>query len=284
MEAAWGAADIVNRRRSLLVTNSYDDAVVVAEVLLEALEGRGYADWKVFCLVRDQGDDRRLGDEKRTNRVTKLPRSLIERFGDEPEKSVLIAPMQVVARGHNILNLEKRAAISSVYFLHRPHPRPDDLAPVIGRLNRYALELFDNGVKPDPKQPAAQLSQRAQRMRYEAANIVRYSLYSRGRYSELSTEYKAQFAWDMLTPLWQTVGRGIRNGCPVFIGFVDRQFAPKSFEDGLDNGETSALVQAIRQLERAIDPELNKCGHEVARLLYEPFHDALCKTKGLSYV
>ena len=284
MEAAWGATEITGRRRSLLVTNSYADAVVVADALLEALEGHGYADWKVFCLVRDRADDGRLGDDRRPKRARELPRSLIERFGDETEKSVLVAPMQIVSRGHNILNESNRAAISSIYFLHRPHPRPDDLSPAIGRLNRYAIERFDNGVKANPKQPAARLSQRARRMRYAATNIVRYSLYSRGGYSELSTEYKVQFAWDMLTPLWQTVGRGIRNGCPVFIGFVDRQFAPQSFDGGNDTGDTSALVQAVRQLEKAMDAKLNKAGHAVARLLYEPFHDALSRTKGLSYV
>jgi hypothetical protein len=284
MEAAWGATEITGRRRSLLVTNSYADAVVVADALLEALEGHGYADWKVFCLVRDRADDGRFGDDRRPKRARELPRSLIERFGDETEKSVLVAPMQIVSRGHNILNESNRAAISSIYFLHRPHPRPDDLSPAIGRLNRYAIERFDNGVKANPKQPAARLSQRARRMRYAATSIVRYSLYSRGGYSELSTEYKVQFAWDMLTPLWQTVGRGIRNGCPVFIGFVDRQFAPQSFDGGNDTGDTSALVQAVRQLEKAMDAKLNKAGHAVARLLYEPFHDALSRTKGLSYV
>lgn len=280
MARDWGAENILDRRRALLVTNSYADAAVVADALVETLEGHGYADWKVFSLTRDRADDEEGGAEHRLRRARELPRSLIERFGEEPERSVLVAPMQIVARGHNILNAASRAAISSIYFLHRPHPRPDDLSSVIGRLNRFAEERFDRGMQESGEHPEERLAQRARRMRYAATNIVRYSLYSRGGYSELSAEYKAQFAWDMLTPLWQTIGRGIRNGCPVHIGFIDRQFAPMSFEEKRDTPESSVLVQAIRQLKLSMRAK-DGPDAEVPELLYRPFLDALSKTRGL---
>ena len=280
MEQAWGTDQIRDRRRVLLVTNSYADAATVADALLETLEGQSRAEWKVFGLTRDRADDGTADGERGLRRARELPRSLVERFGEEPERSVLVAPMQIVARGHNILNSASRAAISSIYFLHRPHPRPDDLSSVIGRLNRFAEERFERGMLPDPDRPDERLAQRARRMRYAATNIVRYGLYSRGGYSELSAEYKAQFAWDMLTPLWQTVGRGIRNGCPVHIGFVDRQFAPMSFEGTPDTANSSVLVQAIRQLELAMGIE-DGPDAEVPELLYRPFLNALLKTRGL---
>ncbi len=282
MSRTWGEAHIEGRRRALLVTNSYADAAIVADMLLETLETQGFADWRVFGLTRDQADDATAADDQGLRRARPLPRSLIERFGEEPEKSILVAPMQVVARGHNILNGDNRAAIASIYFLHRPHPRPDDLAAVIGRLNRFGVERFDRGMLEDPEQPDERLSQRARRMRYAATNIVRYSLYSRSGYSGLSTEYKAQFAWDMLTPLWQTIGRGIRNGCPVHIGFVDRQFAPLSFDGEKDSANSSVLVQALRQLDLAMASS-DPTAQTLARLLYQPFRDALSKTKGLAY-
>lgn len=282
MAREWGEEHLRGRRRALLVTNSYADAAVVADRLLESLETHGFADWRVFGLTRDQADDAGAPDDQRLRRARPLPRSLIERFGEEPEKSILVAPMQVIARGHNILNAESRAAIASVYFLHRPHPRPDDLAAVIGRLNRYGVERFDRGMSAAPEQPDERLSQRARRMRYAATNIVRYSLYARGGYSGLSTEYKAQFAWDMLTPLWQTIGRGIRNGCPVHIGFIDRQFAPLSFDGATDTPDSSVLVQALRQLDVAMASS-DPTARTLAELLYQPFRDALSKTKGLAY-
>jgi hypothetical protein len=284
MEEKWGAADIADRRRALLVTNSYADAAVVADTLAQVLEGHGYNDWTVRCLTPDKGDDRVSTGMLTAKRAKLLPRSLVERFGDAPEKSILVAPMQVVARGHNILNHDLKAAISSIYFLHRPHPRPDDLGPIIGRLNRFAMERFDRGIKYGADDAEISIAVRARRMRYAARNEVYRSLANRGGYSMLPAEYKAQFAWDMLTPLWQTIGRGIRNGCPVFVGFVDRQFAPMSFDGQKDRPETSAIVQAISQLEQAMDPNINHRESEVARLLYGPFHNALSSTKDLDYV
>jgi hypothetical protein len=254
----------------------------VAESLAATFEANGYAGWKVHCLVRDHDEDSSDGDRLTLSR--QMPRSLIERFGREPENSILVAPMQVVARGHNILNHAKCAAISSIYFLHRPHPRPDDLGPTIGRLNRFAQERFDKGVTEDIGESVAR---RARRIRHVANEIVRFGLEAgRVGYRSLPAEFKAQFAWDMLTPLWQTVGRGIRGGSPVFIGFVDRAFAPHSFDGDKrgDTAESSVLVQSLRQLEMAMNPNINPGEHEVAKLLYQPFHDALSKTEGLRYV
>jgi hypothetical protein len=281
--AAWNLTAIDDRRRALLVTNSYADAAVVADTLLGALEANGYSDWRVHCLVRDRVDEGSADLDVRLTRARSLPRSLIERFGREPEKSVLVAPMQIVARGHNILNRARTAGISTIYFLHRPHPRPDDLGPTIGRVNRFAQERFDRGVKPKAGESFAG---RARRVRFAATNIVRYGLEAgRFGYRSLPPEFKAQFAWDMLTQLWQTVGRGIRGGCPVFVGFVDYAFAPLSF-DGNNSGDTpnsSALVQSLRQLELAMDTLENPSEHEVATLLYKPFYDALVRTEGLKH-
>ena len=279
----WSSTAIDNRRRALLVTNSYADAAVVADALAAALEANSYADWKVYCVARDRADDAAISDDVRPTLARGLPRSLVERFGFEAEKAILVAPMQIVARGHNILNRDGRAAISTIYFLHRPHPRPDDLAPTIGRLNRFAQERFDKGVKGEAGEG---LATRARRMRHAANEIVRYGLEAgRFGYRSLPPEFKAQFAWDMLTPLWQTVGRGIRGGCPIFIGFVDYAFAPLSFEGGdrADSADSSALVQSLRQLEQAMDPKTNRTEYDVARLLYQPFHDALANTEGLRF-
>lgn len=281
--SAWQETAIDDRRRALLVTYSYADAAVVADALLAALQANGYADWKVYCLVRDHADNEVPGSDLQPRLARRLPRSLIERFGREQEQSVLVAPMQIVARGHNILNRHQTAGISTIYFLHRPHPRPDDLGPTIGRLNRFAQERFDKGVEPKPDDS---LAARAQRLRIAATNLVRYSLEAgRFGYRSLPPDFKAQFAWDMLTPLWQTVGRGIRGGCPVFVGFVDYAFAPLSFDGNQpgDTPESSALVQSLCQLQQAMNPIENPSEHEVAVLLYEPFYRALAKTEGLKH-
>ena len=119
-------------------------------------------------------------------------------------------------------------------------------------------------------------------MRYAAAGILRSGLGGPQNYRSLSAEHKAQFAWDLLAQLWQGVGRGIRGGCPVFVGFVDSAFAPESFNDSRDTPASSALVQAVHQLKMALDSS-NRDDAQVARMLYRPFYDALKQTEGLNY-
>ncbi|WP_043352962.1 hypothetical protein [Methylobacterium sp. B1] len=150
MSERWADAQtgLGDRRRAMLVTNSYDDAAVVAAALATALDRSGCSDWKVHCLVRERsGEDGGGMDGVRMARARPMPRSLVERFELEPERSVLEAPMQIVARGHNILNEARKAGISVIHFFPRPHPRPDDLGPNIDRLNR-TQERFDKGVRP----------------------------------------------------------------------------------------------------------------------------------------
>lgn len=282
--STWGEGDIADRRRALFVTNSYADAAVVADTLAETL-GR---DWGVRCLVRDRGDDDE-GGRIGPRLAAPLPRSLVERFGALGERSVLVAPLQVVSRGHNILNEAGRAAISAIYFLHRPHPRPDDMSAVIGRLNRFAVERHDQGLSRVSRSESAgdaedeTVPARMRRLRHAASRIVREGMDRRGGYSGLPPHYKSQFAWDLLTPLWQTVGRGIRNGCPVFVGFVDRQFAPHSFDlgDEPDTGASSVLIQIVEELRLAMKDPVEG---DIAHRLYAPFLGALARTQGLNGV
>jgi hypothetical protein len=270
---AWAESDLADRRRALLVTNSYADAAFVADALAEVL-GR---EWSVRCLVRDSGDDADAQGAYGPRLAQPLPRSLVERFGFLPERSVLVAPLQVISRGHNILNQAGRAAISAIYFLHRPHPRPDDMSPVIGRLNRYATERHLRGLRRESD--AEGVPARMRRLRYAASAIVREGLNRRTGYAGLPPHHKAQFAWDLLTPLWQTIGRGIRRGCPVMVGFIDNQFAPRSFDGTTDDtGDSSVLVKIAEELRFAMADDREG---EVARRLYAPFLGALERTRDL---
>lgn len=278
-EKVWGSELQKDRRRALFVVNSYADGAVVANALSRAIRNNyGSGNWKIFCLQKDPDDQEEalsaIGDG-----VLPLARSLIEQFGNEPEYSVLVAPIQIVSRGYNILNSDKKAAVSSIYFLHRPHPHPEDLSSVVGRLNRFAIERFDHGVKPLSGETFAD---KARRMRYAAAGILRSGIGGMQNYRALSAEHKAQFAWDLLAQLWQCVGRGIRGGCPVFVGFVDSAFAPESFNDSRDTPASSALVQAVHQLKMALESS-DSDDVQVAQMLYRPFYDALKETEGLNY-
>lgn len=279
MQKRWGDDSMTDRRRAMLVVNSYADAVAVAAALSSHLVPDRDAPWQVRCLMPDRDDsDKDFSDGLR--REERLPRALVEQFGDTPERSILVAPMSVVARGQNILNAGGKAAISSIWFLHRPHPGPDDLSAAVGRLNRYAMRRFDETVNPARYDGLADC---ARRMRHQATGIVREAMDNRGGFATLPPHLKASFAWDMLTPLWQTIGRGIRGGVSVFVGFVDRQFAPGSMDaSGGDTTDGSVLLRAVHELEMAVDPGTNADGHVIAVRLYGAFLEALRRTEGLN--
>jgi hypothetical protein len=270
-ENKWGMSYLKNRRRVLLVVNSYPDALHVGRTLQQQRVNSGLSNWQIFALVKDDKEGVVQQDSNAT-----IPRSLVEDFGLKQEYSILVAPIQVISRGHNILNSEKKAAISLIYFLHRPHPRPDDMAPVIGELNRYAISHLNDGMS---KEQTGSFKRRADILSRESKEIIRSRMASSFGYGSLSDARKQQFAWDFLAPTWQTIGRGIRNGCPVGVGFIDRQFAPHSFSGKEDSGKSSVLVKSIETLAEAVQGQEESIANE----LYGPLFAALKKTEGLLY-
>jgi hypothetical protein len=203
--------------------------------------------------------------------VAVMPRSLVEDFGLAAEGSILVAPLAVIARGHNILNEQGLAAVSTIYFLHRPHPRPDDRSGIVGQVNRFALDCLRGEIA---HVRSGTVLERGRVQRYLARLIARRALSARGGYSMMPPDEQARFAWDLLTPLWQTIGRGIRGGAPIYVGFVDAKFSPGDFEGEPDTPARSCLRQVLEQLRNALNPLANP-EYAIAQKLYQPLYECL---------
>jgi hypothetical protein len=182
-----------------------------------------------------------------------------------------VVPLVLISRGHNILNKNNVAAVSTIYFLHRPHPRPDDRSGIVGQVNRFALDCLQGQVS---EIRGGTLLERGRLQRYLARMISRRALSARGGYSMMPEEEQARFAWDLITPLWQTIGRGIRGGAPIYVGFVDAKFSPGRFEGDADTPHKSCLLQALEQLRNALNPAINP-ESEIAEKLYGPLYECL---------
>jgi hypothetical protein len=273
-EVSWGKAVMRDRRRALCVVQSYRDAIVVANAIQRQIDSGLAASHRIYALV---GDDSIRPDAvhdpllRRLPGVTPLPRSLIEDFGRADEGSILVAPLTLLARGHNILNTEKVAAISLMYFLHRPHPRPDDRSGIIGQVNRFAIDCLRGDILELQR---GTMLERGRLQRYMARLIARRALSARGGYSMMPSEEQARFAWDLITPLWQAIGRGIRGGVPVHAAFVDARFSPGLFEGETDTPQKSCLLQVSVQLRAALDPQSNP-EWQIAEKLYGPLYGCL---------
>lgn len=273
-EKAWGHDRMKARRRSLFVVQSYKDAVVVANAIRRQIDIGMAPRHQVYVLVNDKdirANATKDAQFRLTPGVVPLPRSLVEDFGSSPEGSILVVPLVLVSRGHNILNENNVAAVSTIYFLHRPHPRPEDRSSIVGQVNRFALDCLQNQV---PELQGGTVLERGRLQRYLARMIARRALSARGGYSMMPEEEQARFAWDLITPLWQTIGRGIRGGVPIYVGFVDAKFSPASFEGEIDTPHKSCLLQALEQLRNALNPNLNP-ESEIAEKLYGPLYECL---------
>lgn len=266
-----------DRRRALLVTNNYDDAKWVANCLAQTNSPKH----SIYCLVSDsmarQGevekDALRTGDAFHRD-VQILPRSRVETFGMSPQGSILVAPLHPISRGHNIVMPETGcAAISTIYFLHRPHPRPDDLAGVIGSINRFAMDVVLGKEQPDGESIEAF----GNWFRRKAQDALDQGFAMRTAYALMSDLARIQYSWDLITSLWQTIGRGIRGGVPVYVGFVDERFSPGIYKNPVENDTvySSCLKQCLETLEKAMSAEQSNMDSEIARTLYQPFSDML---------
>ncbi|MDX2218188.1 MAG: hypothetical protein SF172_04130 [Burkholderiales bacterium] len=270
------AFQMASRRRALIVTNNYDDARIVAN----ALSASAGSLHRVYCLISDslartgelQKHSHRI-DAEYSKQVVWLPRSQVEEFGASEEGAVLVAPLLPISRGHNIVTNQPQpvAAISAIYFLHRPHPRPDDLDGITGAVNRAAMEIESGNIRPDHDHAELNLTARWAGMQLRTALDEGFGL--RSSYQLMSTEAREQYSWDLITRLWQTIGRGIRTGVPVYVGFADKQFAPGLFDDQADTAKSSCLVQCVATLQAAIESTEN----QVAEKLYGAFSEALAK-------
>ena len=282
MESRWGEEVMFDRRRAMLLTNSYADAEIIATRISAELASPLHKErgWSVFRLVRDgsveDNDDASSVGEGRG--VQSLERSRVESFGRIPGPAILVAPIWVVSRGHNILSPETRkAAISCIYFLHRYHHPPGDMSRVIAAINRLGQDVIDHGVpgcaeKDSLREKAGALSREGKIVRGKSLAAVRSG------YSLMTDEAQAQFAWDTIALIWQAIGRGIRGGAPVYAGFVDRAFAPRTFdgEDKRETPRTSVLLRCVECLKSCIeDAADNDPQSELATILYDPFYKAL---------
>lgn len=274
LESRWSelGSGSKNRKRALLVTNNYEDAKCVANQLT-ASAGLNHS---VYCLVSDQSvrkgalkqaDNRSI--EALSPNVNVVPRSKVEEFGMAPEGSILVAPLTPISRGHNIITREGYAAISTIFFLHRPHPRPDDYSSVIGMVNKLALDF----IRGELTEKTGSLESLNRWYTRKAKEAVAKGFDLRTSYSYMPETARTQFAWDLMTSLWQTIGRGIRKGVPVYVGFIDSQFAPGLYKTPpkQDTRHSSCLIQMKETLYQTIEVEKN----DVANKLYLPLYNAL---------
>lgn len=268
-------AQWADRVRVLLLTNSYTQAKKAAQTLRDGW--RSEAD-RIFHLRRgSQGEDFEI------ERGKELKRMDIEQFATHTDGRILVAPMQAIGRGFNILNNldERKAAFGAVFFLTRPMNMPNDMQTTAQELNRFALEWAK-----DPTFSAWQedtLYKRGLRARERSVDLRR-SIEQRWSYTALDddailrTSPRRDLASTTAGKIVQAVGRLLRGGVPFRAYLVDAAWSPNWAESGdkdsVEKAETSLLTALIEVLD---DYALQD---EVGNLLYGGLSEALNTTEG----
>ncbi|WP_376797411.1 hypothetical protein [Thermogemmatispora sp.] len=271
-----------DRQRILLVVGSYQEA----EHVYRALVKHYYlAHGQVAYLVPDDAEF----EHSWSGHNDGLQRGMVSRFSSR-EAWLLVAPLQAIERGHNILTDEGKAAIGAVCFLVRPHPRPDDIQYTLHAMNYWAIQhdadqqwwssLYEAGF--------GDLEALGKRFRGAAFAQWQHLLRTPLRYSSLPLRERQALIWSLLVAIWQVIGRLVRGGCPARVLFCDKRFAPRQATYGEDDRESSSLIVGMLSvLGPYFDPEspLPQRDKHLVHILYGPLYQGLkeMQEKGLSY-
>ncbi|NJD33670.1 MAG: ATP-binding protein [Betaproteobacteria bacterium] len=259
-------------RRAAFVVNSYDQARRLKQYIDQRLPA-----WrdKVVAVIDDLPDA--------VSTAGYVTSSRVESLGDDDRWHVLIFPPGALGRGTNVVFTSgprrRDAVIGTLYFLTRPHPAPNDMSLPVSMAAKATLD-FD--LRQDDSMSLDQLGKRlvaARRQAYQRiGRLLRRPLYARSL-GKLFEPFTANIAVNLL----QTIGRAMRNGCPVQCFFIDRAWAEKTTRGEFDDEMSSMLVQLRLILERGVASD-DRREAALYRALYGAFLDPLSNIRGLNVV
>ena len=264
-------AQWADRGRLLLFVNSYAQAQWAADALRDSWLAQRLG---IRYLVPQTAGEPPEGG---------LLRADIEQFAHRHDACVLIAPLNAVGRGFNILNAHGRAAFGAVYFLTRPYPHPHDAPAVARELNRRTFDWLR-----DEDQEAWQadgLLGKANAARRQALRYWRQAE-SRSYYSTLYDDPalgaypRRDLAATTLGYVIQAMGRLLRGGVPFHAFFVDAAWAPNNAAprtgtqqpDAPETSLLAAMIERLRVYTSDDDP--------VGQALYLPLQEAMEAIEG----
>ena len=260
-------------RKAALIVNSYEQARTIKKFINDNYQEIGKRTKAVVKFLKN--------GEQPTDFVTTAQ---CEALGDDETCDIIIFPMSAIGRGVNIVftkgDRKLDAAIGTIYFLTRPHPTIDDMQ-LLYSLAGKATQEFDSKVFTETDDLAAisnAWKQSKKQLWKTAYRLLREPVMA----SRLGEDLFKSFTANQMVGILQTIGRGMRNGCPVQVYFVDAAWAIKSTEDKPESGRHSMLVQMRIILEECVkhpDPVIR----EIYQELYGAFLDPLQRIEGVVY-
>lgn len=217
---SWG-----DRERIVLFPNSYQQAEAMALPLAMC----GIFD-RVFLLARESLI---LPHDIKTVTLTDVETVGRQTFG---ERVALIAPLQAIGRGLNILNQAEQAAFGAAVFATRYYPPPGGFATIVEAVHAATYQGKDR-TGDSAYHNLRKMRNRIRRVK-AAAEVD-------APYSRLSRAERKMLAADTTALISQAVGRLVR-GTPDMVPFIayftDAAWAPHSASGEMDTPESSLLL------------------------------------------
>jgi hypothetical protein len=260
-------------RKAALVVNSYEQARAIKAFLDDHHREIGR---RTKAVVRSLNRAERLADY--------VTPAQAEALGDDENCDVIVLPMSALGRGTNIVFTKgprlRDAAIGSIYFLTRPHPSADDMQLMLSMAGRDTQALDERQFEPD--QGLDHIAAEVHGARRNAFRLAKRLLQEPLMASRMGEELFRPFTANQMVNILQTIGRGMRNGCPVAVYFVDAAWAPKSTRGEPDRPRDSMLVQMRVLLEEYV-AHPNPVSRQVYQELYSAFLEPLRRIAGIEF-
>lgn len=224
-----------DRERILVLTGSYEEAALVASMMHQTQPNLRVCQMIRSGVSANQDDE---NDVTWLNLSTqKVGHADVNRFALlYPDAKVLVAPIDAVGRGRNILNKNKVAAFGCIVFLVRSLLPPNDPASDARRLMFWSQKKFPIQIE------RTDFGTCAEKIRHDARTEWHRLLINKQTWVEMGADDRVMLASTLFTRMWQAVGRGIRGNVPVVVLFVDSKWAPESTYGRMDTPETSLLM------------------------------------------
>lgn len=188
----------------LAVTGSYDETRWVT---------RGFLNSGALETENDPGIRAVLRDGDSTDEPWRSRRRDIERF-PETGAGVLVAPLKVVARRHNIVDAVGNSALGAIYLMVRPVPPVGDVTSLLAYTN---YDVAQTGSANGVKERLDDIRRRAEARRHEFQANATYL-------SRMKPVVRHHLMANLLVELLQLAGRARRGGTHADVHLVDGAF------------------------------------------------------------
>ena len=231
---------VENKKKILIIVNSYDDCEVVANIL--AME----KDLNYVIVGKEE--------DEFTKVITKESLENFETVTDGAD--ICIVPLSIIARGYNILtnknsiNGEYNSYFSSAFFLIRPYMVPGDFKSYIQILHYRMNEIIDRVI--ESKSDYSERLEMFSKLCFAEYNKI----ISIGQWKKLDKNDRDMMSWFMMIPIKQAIGRMQRNGNSCEVVFCDLSYCEAIISGGGQNSKNSIFYAWYELLEKNMSDEV----------------------------